>query len=133
MAIIMAHPCSRRGAGAQLRPAILAAAAEPQDKTGPGAWTRGPADKPPLPELAQVELFAGRLDLIGRSVTVAIEGAERIACASQYGVNLLQQRLVLHLTRLEVPTFQFNQAFAHTYGRSTGGVERRRRCARKVR
>jgi hypothetical protein len=32
-----------------------------------------------------------------------------------YGVNLLQQRLVWHLTRFEVPTFRLQEAFAHTY------------------
>jgi hypothetical protein len=44
-----------------------------------------------------------------------LSATERIACLSVYGVNLLQQRLIWYLTRLEVPTFQLEEAFFHTY------------------
>jgi hypothetical protein len=116
MAMIVAHPCSMRGASAVLRPTILVVAVEARAKTGPGAWARGHFDETPLPDLLSgSEFFVGRLDELGRARTVAISAAERVACLSQYGVNLLQQRLVWYLTRLELATHVLNGAFSHTY------------------
>lgn len=38
-----------------------------------------------------------------------------MACLSGFGVNMLQQRLTCHLTRAEIPTSTFNEAFSHTF------------------
>lgn len=40
---------------------------------------------------------------------------QRLACLSVPGINLLQQRLIWHLTRFEVETFRLHEAFAHTF------------------
>ncbi len=52
---------------------------------------------------------------VGLAKSSDLESAQRIACLSEPGINVLQQRLVYHQTRLEVPTATFQQAFDHTY------------------
>ena len=49
------------------------------------------------------------------ALTADLTDGTRIACLSHPGINLLQQRLVYHQTRLAVPTQQFQSAFEHTY------------------
>lgn len=115
MAVVIAHPCSMRGPEGRLGPVVLVAAVEAQGNIGANAWTHGHYDKSPLPSLEDGRAHSVRLDLIGQAATNEVVAAERIACASHFGVNLLQQRLVWYLTRLEVPTFKFNEAFSHTY------------------
>lgn len=116
-AMIVAHPCSMRGREARLRNQILVAAVAPHDAVPPQRWTDGFYDRMPLPELRGpgTAFECGWLDQLGRADRVEIQTSERIACASPVGVNMLQQRLVFHLTRVEVPTSTFWDAFAHTF------------------
>jgi hypothetical protein len=86
MALILAHPCSFRMGAGKLADRILVAAVRGISKQGRNAWC--------------VEHLLGSC---------------RLACLSEFGVNMLQQRLTCHLTRAEVPTHQFGQAFSHTY------------------
>ncbi|MGH7425983.1 MAG: hypothetical protein ACREJP_07420, partial [Candidatus Methylomirabilales bacterium] len=71
-------------------------------------------DKTPLPELVPGGYHVGQFDELGKALTDHLEGSQRLACMSAYGINLLQQRLVWNLTRLKVETFRFQEAFAHT-------------------
>lgn len=116
MAIVVAHPCSMRGKEARLYPRVLAAAVRSSEKIGQGAWVKGHFALMPLPDLCEPgELCVAHLDEIGRSLTDDLLTAERIACLSNVGVNLLQQRLIFRLTRHEVPTFRLQQASAHVF------------------
>ena len=61
----------------------------------------------PLPEMfrgAADEGFAVMLDLAGRVVTADLLAERRVACLSPYGISLLQQRQVHHLTRYVIPS-----------------------------
>lgn len=113
MVMVVAHPCSFR-AGAVLADRVLVAAVRPSPTHGPGAWSRGLFDRAPLPDLQGQGCWAAHLDEIARAPSGELERADRIACLSEIGINILQQRLTHHLTRAEIPTSQFNQAFAHT-------------------
>lgn len=114
MALVLAHPCSFRF-GAELADRLLVARVVSHPKQGPGAWRRGFLDRMPLPELDGDGFWAGYLELLGRTPTSGLRSGERVACLSEFGINMLQQRLTCHLTRAEVPTAKFNEAFAHTY------------------
>ena len=64
---------------------------------------------------AEGEFHVAHLNLFGLALTSELVTAERLACLSHPGINQLQQRLVFHQTRLEVPPSKFQQAFDHTY------------------
>lgn len=115
MAFIIAHPCSFRVGDGQLADRLLAASVEPAAKQGPNAWCRGFLDRMPLTDLDGTGYWVGHLDKIGRSLTTDLSATERVACLSGFGVNMLQQRLTCHLTRTDIPTATFNEAFAHTF------------------
>ncbi len=115
-AIIIAHPCSMRR-GAALAERVLVAAVRPHEDVPPQKWTDGYYDRMPLPELrGEGSGFeVGLLSEVGLSRTDDLAASPRVACLSPVGVNILQQRTVFNLTRLEVPTAHFWDAFAHTY------------------
>jgi len=116
MAVVVAHPCSMRGKGGQINDRVMLAAVTPHDTLRPSVWASGYFDRAPMPDLeGKPGCFVVYLDNIGKTRAELINKSERIACLTQFGVNLLQQRLIHHLTRLEVPTWQLQQAFSHTY------------------
>jgi hypothetical protein len=116
MAVLVAHPCSIRGANAQLRDHMMAAAVlESAENVGPGAWRRGRYDQTPLPGLLGAGLYIGHFDQMGVALTQDLQASRRLACLSVFGVNLMQQRLIMNLTRFEVPTSKLLEAFAHTF------------------
>jgi hypothetical protein len=106
-----------RGRDAQLAESILVGAVEDHDAVPAHKWEDGYLNRMPLPELDESpESFAvARLDRIGLAQTSLITATNRLAGLSPVGVNILQQRLVGHLTRVEIPTSMFWEAFAHTY------------------
>lgn len=115
-AIVIAHPCSIRGRQGRVTPQTLVAAVDAHDKVGADQWSKGFFDRFPLPELPPSgEFHVARLGLVGLASTDDLMSADRVACLSHQGINLLQQRLVFHQTRLEVHTGKFQQAFDHTY------------------
>lgn len=116
-AIILAHPCSMRGRDATLVDSILVGAVGEHDQVPAHKWEQGFLNRMPLPELDEVKgkFAVGWLDQVGLASTASIQASRRIACLSPMGVNILQQRLVGHLTRVNIPTATFWEAFAHTY------------------
>lgn len=84
-------------------------------KQGANAWRSGFFDRMPLTDLDGDGYWAGYLNMIGRSLTSELLQVERIVCLSEFGVNMLQQRLTCHLTRAVIPTATFNEAFSHTF------------------
>lgn len=115
MAIVVAHPCAFRLGGGQVGDRLLVARVRPFTKQGTSAWRSRYLDKMPLTDLAGTGFWAGHLDLIGRCRVDSLGSSGRIACLSSFGINVLQQRLTCHMTRAEVPTSTFDQAFSHTF------------------
>ncbi len=74
------------------------------------------SDRMPLTDLEdESSYWAAHLDKAGRARSSDLLETERLASLSAFGVNMLQQRLTYHLTRAEIPTRIFNEAFGHTY------------------
>ncbi|MBL8776498.1 MAG: hypothetical protein JNK12_11215 [Acidimicrobiales bacterium] len=115
-ALVLAHPCAMRR-GAKLADGILVAAVRPHDAIAAEKWSNGFFDRMPLPELRGPTLpfEAARLAEIGLAEQSTLNVEKRVACLSPVGVNILQQRNVFHMTRLEVPTARFWEAFGHTF------------------
>lgn len=117
--MIVAHPCAMRS-GPHLSPSVLAAAVRPHAAEAPARWVDGFFNRMPLPDLDGEggSFHVAWLDQIGLVSTADLQNGERIACLSTIGVNILQQRLVFYLTRLEVETSVLWEAFSHTYEES---------------
>jgi hypothetical protein len=77
-------------------------------------WATGFFRVMPLPDLNGGS-YAARLDEIGLVVSTAVQSAERLACMTPLGINLLQQRFIAYLTRFVVPTFRLNEACAAVF------------------
>jgi len=115
-AIVIGHPCSIRGRNGSLQDRIPVAAVEDHPVHPPKTWATGFFDRMPLPGLPLLgDYHAARLGALGLAATGSLRTATRIACLSEPGINQLQQRLVYHQTRLEVPVTTFQEAFDHTY------------------
>lgn len=115
-AIVIGHPCSIRGRNGSLQDRMPVAAVEDHQDHPPKSWAKGFYDRMPLPGLPLPgEYHAARLGEFGLSATSSLQGSTRVACLSEPGINQLQQRLVFHQTRLEVPLATFQEAFDHTY------------------
>lgn len=56
--------------------------------------------------------YVGDFNTMSAAPTATI-ASKRLACLSAVGVNLLEQRLIWYMARIEVPTFQIQEAFAH--------------------
>ena len=115
-AIVIGHPCSFRGRSGKLAERIPVASVKPHQRLPPQNWSKGYFNRMPLSALPlEDEFHVAWLDQFGLGLTSSLLEAKRIACLSHAGINQLQQRLVFHQTRLEVPTSKFHEAFAHTY------------------
>jgi hypothetical protein len=62
----------------------------------------------PIGAIGEIEHAAVRLDKMTLVAGEQLDIDARVFCASRPGVNLLRQRLVHHLTRVVVPTFDFD-------------------------
>ena len=113
-AVVIAHPCQMRK-GAVLSPVVLCALVRPQSPVDEPKWAEGFYDRMPLPDLIRDgACYVGDFSAIGLVSGDQLEGGQRLACLQHFGVNLLQQRLVNHLTRLEIETERFDDACAAT-------------------
>ena len=117
--MLVAHPCAMR-AGPILSKSILAVAVRKHAAQAPSHWSKGFFNRMPLPDLHDDgdSFHVGWLEQMASVATEQLEQGTRIACLSTVGVNLLQQRLIFHLTRLEVETSTLWTAFSHTYEES---------------
>jgi hypothetical protein len=103
--------------GPVLADRILVAAVVPHDNVPAHKWADGYYDRMPLPELRgdSAGFEVARLGHIGLATATSLTAGRRIAILSPVGVNIFQQRNVYNLTRVEVPTAVFWDAFANTY------------------
>lgn len=114
--VIVAHPCTFRQ-GASLRDSVLVCPVErPGQSIGRRMWQRGHFDWTPLPNVEGDGLLSvGNLEQMTRSQVPDLMNSRRLACMSEFGINLLQQRLTFHLTRTVIPTTKFDEAFSQYF------------------
>lgn len=113
--IVIAHPCSFRRARGQLADEVLVARVIPHSPIAAPKWATAHYSKMPLPDLTPNAFHIAEFNLTDRVEVSELTDSRRTACLSEFGINLLQQRLTWHLTRCEVPTTRFHDAFGHTY------------------
>jgi len=115
LAMIMTHPCSMRQ-GPHLAPHLHAVRIRKSEVIPLHKWSSGYFRVMPLPSLFPERRetgYTGTFDTLGRIRSVDLAHQRRIACLSQDGLALLQQRFVHHLTRVVVPKLQLLEAMAH--------------------
>lgn len=99
---IINHPCAMR-MGADLTPRITVAPVEPhQAVIGQRGWD-GNLRVMPLPELIDQKHFATKFVDVTAAPAELLTRARRIATLSHQGIYILQQRLIKHYTRVEMP------------------------------
>lgn len=113
LAIVLTHPCSMRLDGVNLVPRLFMASVVPSPDISLEKWKTGHFRVMPLPGLLGKHHEA-RFEDMGLVSSASLNESKRMACLTPYGVNLLQQRFIWHLTRFLVPT--------HSLGESTEAV-----------
>jgi hypothetical protein len=99
---VINHPCAMR-MGADLTPRITVAPVEPYSAvTGQRGWD-GNLRVMPLPELIDGMHFATKFVDVTAVPSELLTRARRIATLSHQGIYILQQRLIKHFTRVEMP------------------------------
>lgn len=104
LVMVLAHPCTMR-AGAQLQSRIQAVPVTPHQFVEPDRWPVGHFRHLPLPELVPGEApghHAACLGFFGMVDSRELQLGRRVACLSEVGVLLLQQRFIFSLTRARV-------------------------------
>ncbi len=98
---IVAHPCAMR-AGPDLVPRITVAPVEKYQKVTGTAWDRSLRIMP-LAELVDGQHYATKFVDVTAAPGQLLTVESRIASLSNRGILVLQQRLVKHYTRVEMP------------------------------
>jgi hypothetical protein len=99
---IINHPCAMR-MGADLTPRITVAPVEPHPAvTGQRGWD-GNLRVMPLSELIDQKHFATKFVDVTAAPSELLTRVRRIATLSHQGIYILQQRLIKHYTRVEMP------------------------------
>lgn len=104
LAMVIAHPCSMRR-GAQLKPFVTVIQVRPFVIPKPQTWATGHFGLMPLEELRPEEparIYAAYFELVGRVASSLLPLFDRIACLSEQGISILQQRQVHFLTRAKI-------------------------------
>lgn len=108
LAAILTHPCSMRRDGVNLVERVFVARVDSGPAVPLTAWD-GHYGIMPLPDLGPEGHSAVRFGEAGLVRAEILEAAPRIACLSELGINILQQRFIFHLTRFAVPTFKLHE------------------------
>lgn len=98
---IISHPCAMRR-GADLTPRITVAPVESYQRVTGERWN-GNLRVMPLPELIDEKHFATKFVDVTAAPATLLTRARRIATLSHQGIYILQQRLIKHYTRVEMP------------------------------
>ena len=98
---IINHPCAMR-TGAILTPRITVAPVERHAAVTGRGWD-GNLRVMPLPELADGEHYATKFVDVTAAPAEQLTRPRRIATLSHQGIYVLQQRVVKHYTRVEMP------------------------------
>jgi hypothetical protein len=103
--MILSHPCTMRTAGGALRPLIAMGRVLPYERLPLARWPAGHYRVLPLPSLRPQfphEHVAADFEMRGPVRPSNLDPSRRIACLSDYGIAVLQQRLVHNDTRVVV-------------------------------
>jgi hypothetical protein len=106
-AAVLVHPCAMRADGVTLAARLQVARVESGHAIPLDRWISANFKQMPLPEMVPGNGdpgYAVMFDLAGRVATIDLRAESRVACLSPYGISLLQQRQVHHLTRYIVPS-----------------------------
>jgi hypothetical protein len=98
---VVSHPCAMRR-GPALTPRITVAPVEPHPEVTGREWD-GNLRVMPLAGLVNGEHFATKFVDVTAAPTPLLTRARRIATLSHQGIYVLQQRLIKHYTRVEMP------------------------------
>jgi hypothetical protein len=98
---IINHPCAMR-IGANLTPRITVAPVEPHPRVSGRGWD-GNLRVMPLPALIDEKHFATKFVDVTAAPAELLARRRRIATLSHQGIYILQQRLIKHYTRVEMP------------------------------
>jgi hypothetical protein len=98
---IVAHPCSMREHGIDLRPLITVAPVEKHQRIKGSQWN-GNLRIMPLAELMDGKHYAAKLVDVTAAPSERLVIEARIATLSDRGIYVLQQRIIKHYTRFEV-------------------------------
>lgn len=112
LVMVVTHPCSMRQGGGALRERLAVVEVVEYMHLPESQW-KGHVNVMPLPNLFEDgRHFAGDLRLINTMVTTDLIAGERVACLSEDGIQLLQQRHAFHLTRvaIDLPTLYEHSA-----------------------
>jgi len=110
--MVLQHPCAIRIDGVTLTPKLLVAEVNPSSILQPSKWAGGYFKQLPLAELRPdhtTKHYAASFDRHHLVTPAELDAAERIACLSQRGVNLMLQRWVHHNSRVVVPTYMYQE------------------------
>ena len=115
--IVLHHPCSMRTNGVDLAWQLLTAEVTPRKEISEADWAGGFFNLMPLPALRpglSSQALHQAADFDALYMVQPQQLVNRIACLSQFGVNLLLQRWVHYSSRVIVPTYLFQeQTVAH--------------------
>lgn len=102
LAMVVAHPCTMRKAGGALRDHLAVSRIRNYPQVQFEQWRTGHFRVLPLPDLTSVDSVAADFELIAPVHPDALALDRRVACLSDYGLGVLQQRRVHHDTRVVV-------------------------------
>lgn len=101
MVQVISHPCAMR-TGTNMTPRITVAPVEPHASVTGRGWD-GNLRVMPLTELVGGRHFATKFIDVTAAPTHLLTRGRRIATLSNQGIYVLQQRLIKHYTRVEMP------------------------------
>ena len=109
LGIVLTHPCAMRIDGAALAKRLLMARVSVSEDIPLKKWKTGHFKVMPLPQLMGKH-FSARFEEMGMVESAILQATGRVACLTPFGINLLQQRFVWHLTRFLAPTHRLGEA-----------------------
>jgi hypothetical protein len=113
--IIIQHPCALRTNGVDLAISLMVAEITPGRLYAQSEW-RGSYKLMPLPEMTGTEShYVAAFTSIYLAIPDSLMAANRVACLSPTGVNLLLQRWVCHNSRVVVPAWKYDEVVSAQY------------------
>ena len=120
--LVIQHPCALRSNGVDLTDTLMVVEVVPHQLLKQSQWL-GFSRVMPLPDLVDSSDEPHRAALFTSCYLVipdSLDPVKRVACMTQFGVNLLMQRWVFHNSRVVVPTWKYNEVVSAQYEEADG-------------